>query len=262
MVNGSTVNTKFKYQLLPINSKHKMLFRAKQRVRTQIVGWVQYVINQTLSDFNKTRPFRVLILSGFWITTTAKDHRSKSSQSLFKQNSKNTVGYPQKQKLPTAKKRQQMKETQLAGTKTNPALRTCHQNRKQPGADIPQPLHEPTSPTQRDPCERRAKKLDEGGLITIKWEDTTTRKQNLQRRITNEIGSTDSNIGDTNDGAVTYHCRPEPASNKQSIEPQDLKPPKIEIWRKGLNWKSNKGQVTERWRCGKKKLIAPPIDTL
>jgi len=41
-----------------------------------------------------------------------KDHQSKSSQSLFKQNNKNTVGYPQEQQLPAANRRQPTNKTQ------------------------------------------------------------------------------------------------------------------------------------------------------
>lgn len=134
-----------------INIKHKMLFRAKQRVRTQIVGWVQYVSNQTLLGFNETRPFRVLTnhtLSGFWIITTTKITDPNPPNPCSNKTAKISSDTHKNK----SHRRQPMNETQSARTKTNPALRTCHQNRKHPGADIPQPLQEPTSPTHCDPC--------------------------------------------------------------------------------------------------------------
>jgi len=49
---------------------------------------------------------------GFFKQPLQKDHQFKSSQSLFKQNSKNTVGYPREKQLPAANKRQPTNKTQ------------------------------------------------------------------------------------------------------------------------------------------------------
>lgn len=62
--------------------------------------------------------------------------------------------------------------------------------------------------------------------------------------------SMDSTTGGTNDDSATR--LPEPRNNIQLAKPQDLKPPKLEIWLKVSIWKSNSGQETGAG-CAKKK---------
>jgi len=86
MTNGSTANTvtKSKCQQLSEEQQAYMLFRAKQRVRTQIEGWVQYVNNQTLSGY-----WTHQTLSGLWNSPRQKG-RIRSHQSKNSSNKHNT----------------------------------------------------------------------------------------------------------------------------------------------------------------------------